>query len=93
MAPTDAEPTAGVGNRARARPVWAAGIKTRSALAAAGGVAVALLAAVPLLIWFLDRSLQQSAELAADTQAQQIADQLSAGGPAAVSRLLGEGAR
>ena len=88
MAPTDAEPTAGVRNRARARPVWAAGIKTRSALAAAGVVAVALLAAVPLLIWFLDRSLQQSAELAADTQAQQIADQLSAGGPAAVSRLL-----
>jgi signal transduction histidine kinase len=46
---------------------------------------------VPLLIWYLDRSLQQSVALAADTEAQQVSNQLAAGGPTAVIRLLGRG--
>jgi len=49
---------------------------------------VTISVSVPLLIWYLDRSLQQSAELAAETQEEQVVNELVTSGPAAVTRLL-----
>jgi signal transduction histidine kinase len=71
--------------RGLARP---RGITTRSALAAVSVVAVVLLAAAPLAVWFLHRSLLQEAEQAARLRAEQLANELSTGGPTAVAGLL-----
>lgn len=89
MAATGANsPDTRTGRRKRARRWWPAGIKTRSALAAVGVVAATVFVSVPLLIWYLDRSLQQSAEIAAGNQAQQIVNELATSGPGAVTVLL-----